>query len=146
VFLPLVLMKQKIAAFHFSLPPVAISCTIHFLSFLYLDDSLHQRYHQLIMIQNQKFFLGKNRVTPRRQLDSNHHKIVSCPSKHHNKNTSNPPHHFHLAYHPKSWRSRSCFIQGKKVNLFKDSQWDEDEQSSRISCETDQNPFKNCID
>jgi hypothetical protein len=46
VFLPLVLMKQKIAAFHFSLPPVAISCTIHFLSFLYLDDSLHQRYHQ----------------------------------------------------------------------------------------------------
>jgi hypothetical protein len=39
-------MKQKIAAFHFSLPPVAISCTIHFLSFLYLDDSLHQRYHQ----------------------------------------------------------------------------------------------------
>jgi hypothetical protein len=30
--------------------------------------------------------------------------------------------------------------------LFKDSQWDEDEQSSRISCETDQNPFKNCID
>jgi endoglucanase Acf2 len=104
VFLPLVLIKQKITAFHFSLPPVAISCTIHFLSFLYLDDPLHQRYHQRYHQLNDpkpNFFLGKNRVTPGR-LDSNHHKIVSCPGKHHNKNTSNPPHHFHLAYHPKS--------------------------------------------
>jgi hypothetical protein len=58
-------MKQNIAAFHFSLPPVATSCTVHFLSFLYQDDPLHQRYHQL-NDPKPNFFLGNNRVIPGR--------------------------------------------------------------------------------
>jgi uncharacterized RDD family membrane protein YckC len=65
VFVPPVLMKQKIAAFHFSLPLLPYPALFTFLVFS-IRMILYTSFIINLMIQNQIFFLGKNQVTPGR--------------------------------------------------------------------------------